>query len=444
VHDVVVRGGTVVTPEGSAVIDIGVDDGRIAVIGAQLPGGREEIDATGQTILPAVIDVHVHFNEPGRTDWEGAATGSRGLAAGGGALFIDMPLNSAPCTLTAADVDLKRAALEAASVTDFALWGGLVPGHVSDMAAMAERGVIGFKAFMSDSGLPEFARADAATLLEGMREAARLNLPVAVHAESEELTKELARQAPGQSARDFVRSRPVLAELEAIERALLFADDTGAALHIVHVSCGRGVALAFAARERGVNVSIETCPHYLTFTEDDLEALGTIAKCAPPLRARSDQEALWSELLRGHVDLVGSDHSPTDPALKAKPFMAAWGGIAGVQSTLAVLLEEGYQQRGLPLERIARLLAAAPAQRFRLPRKGTVAVGQDADLVLIDLDAAFTLESRDLAQRHKNSPYVGRRFRGRVHRTLRRGETIYRAGHRVGESRGRFVRPSFS
>jgi allantoinase len=442
VHDRVIRGGTVVTPDGLVSADVGIAGGEIVVVAPDLPGGRENVDARGLIVMPAVVDVHVHFNEPGRTGWEGAATGSRALAAGGGALFVDMPLNSTPCTVTAAAVDEKRAALEASSITDFALWGGLVPDHIGDMAPMAGRGVVGFKAFMSSSGLPEFPRADDATLIEGMREAARLDLPVAVHAECEELTTGLARRASGAAVRDFLASRPVVAELEAIQRALLFAAETGVALHIVHISSGRGAAMAFEARSRGVNVSIETCPHYLMFTDEDVERLGTIAKCAPPLRPAAEQDRLWSEIAHGHVDVIGSDHSPSDPALKSGPFMSAWGGIAGVQSTLAALLEGGYRQRGLPLERIAELLATSPARRFRLARKGAIAAGYDADLVLIDPLASFTLDADHLEQRHKTSPYVGRHFRGRVLQTICRGETIYRDGRVTAVTSGRFVRPS--
>jgi allantoinase len=283
VADVTVRGGTLVTADGLRQADLAIEDGRIIEMAPDLPGAREEIDAHGLVVLPGIIDAHLHFNEPGRTQWEGSATGSRALAAGGGTLFFDMPLNSTPCTIGAPEFDRKRAALEASSVTDFALWGGLVPGRVAEMAEMGARGVVGFKAFMSDSGLPEFPRADDVTLVEGMREAARLGLPVAVHAESDELTRGLAQKMTGRGVRDFLASRPVVAELEAIQRALLFAGETHAMLHIVHVSSGRGVALAVEARARGVDVSIETCPHYLCFTEEDLERLGAVAKCAPPL-----------------------------------------------------------------------------------------------------------------------------------------------------------------
>lgn len=440
--DVVVRGGHIVTPTEVRRADVAIEEGMIAAIGPELPGGREEIDAAGMTILPGVIDAHLHFNEPGRTEWEGAATGSRALAAGGGTLFFDMPLNSTPCTIGPVDFDRKRAALEASSIVDFGIWGGLVPGRIGDMEAMAERGVVGFKAFMCDSGLPEFPRADDLTLFEGMREAARLGLPVAVHAESDELTRELSRRATGKTARDFFASRPVVAELDAIRRALLFAGETGAALHVVHISTGRGVAAAYEARTRGVDVSIETCPHYLYFTEEDVERLGAAAKCAPPLRSPTDRESLWAELMAGHVDLVASDHSPTDPALKAIDFMSAWGGIAGVQSTLSVLLEQGHYERAVPLARIADLLAGMPARRFRAADKGSIAFGHHADLVLVDLAERFTLTRASLLQRHPISPYVGATFRGVVRRTIRRGETVHLDGRITVTTGGRLVRPS--
>jgi allantoinase len=440
--DVVVRGGTVVTPDGERRADVAVEDGCISAIGHDLPGGREEIDASGLVVLPGVVDVHLHFNEPGRTEWEGAATGSRALAAGGGTVFFDMPLNSTPCTVNGQEVDRKRAALEAASVTDFGLWGGLVPGSVPEMAEMAARGVVGFKAFMCDSGLPEFPRADDITLLDGLREAARLRLPVAVHAESEEMVRRLAAHATARTARAFLDSRPIAAEVEAIERAATLAGEAGAPLHIVHVSSGRGVAAAVAARARGVNVSIETCPHYLSFTEDDLERLGTVAKCAPPLRSAAEQQALWAAVAHGDVNLVASDHSPTTPANKAGDMMSAWGGIAGVQSTLAVLLERGHHERGLPLTRVVDLLAVTPARRFRIRGKGAIAIGFDADLALVDLAASRRLQATDLHQRHPISPYLGRTFRGRVRRTLRRGETIHLDGRITARQKGRFVCPT--
>jgi allantoinase len=443
--ELVIRGGTLVTPDGPLRADVAIEDGRIQAIGPELPGGAEEIDTRGLHVFPAVIDVHLHFNEPGRTEWEGAATGSRALAAGGGAVFFDMPLNSTPCTVNAREFDRKRAALEASSIADFGLWGGLVPGNVGEMAELADRGVVGFKAFMCDSGLPEFPRADDFTLFEGLVEAARLGLPVAVHAENHELTQGLSRKMVGQGrtgARDFLASRPVVAEVEAIERATRLAGEARAKLHIVHVSSGRGVVAAAEAKARGVDVSIETCAHYLFFTEEDLERLGAIAKCAPPLRDAQQQDALWKTLLDETIDIVASDHSPAPPAMKTGAITQAWGGIAGVQSTLAVLLEAGHFRRELPLGRIATLTAATPAQRFRIANKGRLALGNDADLTLVDLRGWYTLEARNLQQRHAISPYIGGTFRGFVRRTVRRGETIFADGAITARTKGVLVRPS--
>jgi allantoinase len=427
--DLVVRGDTQ---------DIAIEDGKIVAIGPELPRAAEEIDARGLHVFPGLIDVHLHFNEPGRTEWEGAASGSRALAAGGGTLFFDMPLNSTPCTVNAEAFDRKRVALAESSITDFALWGGLIPGNLPEMAELADRGVVGFKAFLCDSGLPEFPRADDQTLLDGLREAARLGLPVAVHAESQELT-----QGDRGSVKAFLASRPVIAELEAIQRATLLAREAGAKLHLVHVSSGRGVALAAEARAQGVDVSIETCPHYLFFTEDDLERLGAVAKCAPPLRKAAEQDALWTQLLAGSVDIVASDHSPAPPSMKSGDFAQAWGGIAGVQSTLPVLLDRGYHCRKLPLERIAILLSGEPARRFGISGKGSIAVGMDADLALVDVFRSAQLRFEHLMQRHPlNNPYLGSTFRGCVVRTIRRGETIFASGEIVARTSGRFVRPN--
>ena len=429
--DLVVRGDTQ---------DIAIEDGKIVAIGPELPGTVEEIDARGLHVFPGLIDVHLHFNEPGRTEWEGAATGSRALAAGGGTLFFDMPLNSTPCTVDAQAFDAKRAALAKSSITDFGLWGGLIPGNVPQMAELAESGVVGFKAFLCDSGLPEFPRADDRTLFDGLREAARLGLPVAVHAESQELTKRMMPQDGG-AVQAFLASRPVIAELEAIQRATLLAREAGAKLHIVHVSSGRGVALAAEARARGADVSIETCPHYLFFTEDDVERLGAVAKCAPPLRDAHEQNELWKQLLQGTVDIVASDHSPATPGMKSGDFAKAWGGIAGVQSTFSVLLDRGHHCRQLPFERISSLLSGEPARRFRIASKGAIAIGMDADLALVDLARSTNLQASDLKQRHALSPYIGSTLRGAIVRTLRRGETIFASGEIVARTGGRFVRP---
>jgi allantoinase len=446
-YDLIVRKGTLVTGDSLRQADLAVADGRIVAVGPELDGtAGATIDATGLHVFPGVIDAHVHFNEPGRAEWEGFATGTRALAAGGTTLFFDMPLNAHPPTVDAAAFDLKVAAAQGTARVDFALWGGLVPGNIAQLPELAARGVIGFKAFMANSGIEDFDAVDDLTLYEGMAAVARLGSLVAVHAESDALTGLLARRAvaAGQTrVRDYLRSRPVVAELEAISRAILFAKETGCRLHIVHVSTGRGVTLVAAARARGVDVSCETCPHYLVLTEEDMEALGAVAKCAPPLRSAADQAALWDRLADGTLPMVASDHSPAPASMKTGDnFFQVWGGISGCQSLLALLLTEGAERRKLPLPAIARATAEYVAARFGLaPDKGALAVGADADLALVDLGHRSVLQAADLHYRHAHSPYVGRAFCGQVVRTLVRGLTVWQEGRQVGEAVGQLVRP---
>jgi allantoinase len=272
-----------------------------------------------------------------------------------------------------------------------------------------------------------------------------VKLPVAVHAESEAITSALAaraRRAGRTGVRDYLASRPAIAEVEAIARALLLAEETGCSLHVVHVSTGRGVALVAEARARGVDATCETCPHYLVLDEDDAERLGAVAKCAPPLRPAAESAALWRAVTAGAVAFVASDHSPAPPDLKdAADFFAVWGGIAGVQTLLAVLLDAGHHERGLALERVAQLGAGGAARRLRLRGKGRIAPGADADFALVDLGATTEVTAESLLQRHPFTPYAGRTLRGRIVRTLVRGTTVVADGRVVGAPRGRLVTP---
>lgn len=444
--DLLVRGAR--PPASEEPVDLAVLDGKLIAVGPSLEvSARTQIDARGLLVLPGGVDPHVHFNEPGsRSHWEGFSCGSSALAAGGVTTTLEMPLNASPPTTTPEAFDAKRAAAQGVCRTDFGLWGGIVPGNLAQLEPLAERGAVGFKAFMSTSGVEDFPASDELTLYEAMSVSAGLGALVAVHAESDEITRELAARARADgrvAVRDYLSSRPAVAETEAVARAIELAAVTGCALHVVHVSTGRAVALVAEARAREIDVTCEVTPHHLVLTEEDAERLGAVAKCAPPLRPGSETVALWEALARGELSFVASDHSPSPPDLKlGTDAFAIWGGIAGGQSTLELLLSEGYHRERLSLTRLAECFSGAAARRFRLGGKGTLAIGSDADLVLVELGDERVLHESELRSRHRFSPYVGRRLTARVACTILRGEPIYRAGEPVGPPRGELVTPS--
>lgn len=423
-----------------------IEGERVAEIVDPGSGGADEtIDASGLHVLPGVVDAHVHCNEPGRTEWEGFAAATAGAAAGGTTTIADMPLNSVPPTNDGAAFEAKRHALERAALVDVALWGGLVGADPRPLRELSTRGVVGVKAFMSDPGVPEYPRLDDATLAEGLAAAARLGLLVAVHAEDERATKEAAARLRGAGRMDpdaWLESRSMESERDAVQRLLMLAGRVSARVHLLHASAAAAVQEVRAARERGEDVSCETCPHYLVFTDEDARRLGPLLKCAPPIREAANREILWRLIGEGAIDLVASDHSPSSATLKATDdIWKAWGGVTGVQSLLAALLTVGVQGRGLPVEVLARLVATTPARRLGLyPRKGAIRPGADADLALVDLGREWTLEPATLRARSGVSPYLGRSFTGTVVRTLVRGRTVYRDGEVLAEpGYGRFV-----
>ena len=448
-YELLIRGGRIATPEGLLRADIGVADGRIERIAGCLDEpAAETIEAGGRMVFPGVIDAHVHFNEPGRTDWEGIATGSAALAAGGGAVFFDMPLNSLPPTVDGAAFAMKKAAAERESCLDFALWGGLVPGNLEKLPELAEAGAVGFKAFMCDSGEGEFPAVDAATLKAGMARAVSLGLPVAVHAEDGLLVRlrmEEAR-ARGRDVRMWLSSRPVELELAAIRTALELAGETGCALHIVHVSSPEGADLACEALKRGVDVTVETCPHYLLLADEDMVRIGAMAKCCPSLRSEELRLGLWRRFEEGLIDTVGSDHSPAPAELKrSDDFFAIWGGISGCQHGFPLLVSEALARgpEELAWSRLASAAAARVAKRFRLDdRKGRIAEGMDADFSIIDTRSEHVLSNGELLYRHRQGPYEGRRSSVKIVRTIVRGRSIFADG-RVAPHPGicHFLRP---
>ncbi len=415
----IIRGGTVVTTGGVEKSDIAIAGDQITAVGPNLADDDVEINASGFHVFPGGIDSHVHFNEPGRTAWEDIEHGSAALAAGGYTAFIDMPLNNLPVTTSVDAFDLKLEAMKRSSKVDFGLWGGLVPGNLDQLEGLAGRGVMGFKAFMCPSGLDEFPACDKRTLREGMSRIAELGSILLVHAED---PSEL-REPAGPGARDFIASRPPRAELAAITVAIETAGATGCPVHIVHVSTAPGAELINAAKRLGADVSGETCPHYLLYTDADMARIGGIAKCAPPFRTPADRENLW------RMPMVVSDHSPSTLDLKQDgDFRKIWGGISGCQSTRQLLLA----QERLDLPALAAVTSTNIARRFRMPHKGDIAPGLDADLWIVDLDAEDAVRSEDLLYRNRFSVHEGQKIRGRTIKTLVRGRE---AGHGV------FIRP---
>lgn len=428
-----ITGGTLVDEREARPADVLIRDGRVAEI--LPPGGAPNadtvLDASGLHVLPGLVDAHVHFNEPGRTNWEGFLSGTAAAAVGGVTTVCDMPLNSHPPTLDARALALKRAAVAEHAYVDYAFWGGVVPQSIDHLAELRDAGVVGVKGFMCDSGLTEYQPLDEFTLYDVMDRCAELGLLLALHAEDAAATGRLgsnARSAGRCQPIDWARSRPPETEQEAVRRALAVAEETGARLHFVHISTA---AAARAIAESSVEATVETCPHYLALDESDLERLGPIAKCAPPLRGREEVEELRSAVLDGTIDLIASDHSPCPPEMKSAPdIWSAWGGISGVQTMLPVLLE-----LGLPLPTIVKLACAAPARRLGLfSRKGALLPGSDADVVLVDPKRGWTLDPEMLRTRWRVSPFLGRAFRGQVMMTLVRGTLVYRDGEVVGQA----------
>uniref|UniRef100_UPI003D2998C0 allantoinase n=1 Tax=Paenibacillus oryzisoli TaxID=1850517 RepID=UPI003D2998C0 len=435
--DYVIRNGSVVLRDGVQQLDIGIRDGKITALGEHLicPEHTPVFNAEHLHVMPGMVDAHVHFNEPALGHWEGFRTGSASLAAGGCTTYIDMPLNGVPPTVRVSALEAKLAAARGESHVDYALWGGLVPGNLQELRGLAEAGVIGFKAFMSNpggEGEDIFREVDDRTLFEGMNEIAKLGLVLALHAESEDIVSKLAveaRRAGRSGALDFIATRPVEAEVEAVRRALSYAEQTGCKLHFVHISSGEAVEIITEAKAKGLDVTVETCPHYLVLTSEDVARIGPVAKCAPPIRSAEHNERLWALLAAGRFDIIASDHSPSPTFMKEGVFFDAWGGISGAQSSLELLVGEGHVRRGIPLLLLAKVLALEPARRFGLhPRKGEIAVGADADLAVLDLGASYTLQANDLLYRHKHSPYVGREMLCRVQATFVRGKQVYEAG----------------
>ena len=433
--DTVIENGTVVTAGGVYPADVIISDGAIAALATDATdwAADERIDATGLWVMPGGIDVHTHFEEPDPRLLEGFATGSAGAAAGGLTAVVEMP-QAHPTTTTPDHFREKRRCVEEHAIVDVALWGGIIgpPAQtVSDLDGMAAEGAAAFKSFMASSS-PFFPAVDHAQLLWGMREAARLGLPYGLHAEDHQLLNDgLNRmaQAGRRDALAHAESRPPLVETVAVNTALLLAQETGCHVHICHAASAGALALIKEAKRRGVRVTCETCPQYLTLNTDDLQRLAGFARCAPALRDQDEVDAIWGYVLDGTIDLICSDHCPytieSKDAGRDDIFQAPLG-LSGVQTLLPGFFSEAVVKRGMAPERFVSLISSNPARIFGLfPRKGTLAVGADADIALLDPEATWTVSVEDALHKQKWTPYEGKTITGRVRRTIRRGETIF-------------------
>lgn len=456
--DLVIRSRRVVLPDGMHPAAVHVRGGKIVGVLPfdAVPEGCPLDDAGDVVLMPGLVDTHVHINEPGRTEWEGFETATRAAAAGGVTTLIEMPLNSIPAITSAAAFDAKRRAAEGKCFVDVGFWGGVVPGNAPALRPLFEAGVFGFKCFLVSSGVAEFPAVSEADLRMALPELARIGAPLLYHAElagpidaaTAELRRRrgwlsaLSRRAPdARHYATYLATRPKEAENQAIALAVALCRDYGVRTHIVHLSSHEGLTPLYHARASGLPVTVETCPHYLTFVADEIPAGATAFKCAPPVRERENREYLWAALAGGLIQMVVTDHSPSPPALKhldSGDFLRAWGGISSLQLGLAATWT-GASARGYSLSHVAEWMCRAPARFAGLQRKGAIEVGYDADLVVWNPEAGFTVDGRALLHRHALTPYEGRSLRGVVERTYLRGKPIYARGEAMFEPSGRVL-----
>lgn len=450
--DSIIKNGLVILPEGEERVDVGIKDGKIAEIGKDLGTEGNVIDATDLIVSPGMIDAHVHITEPGggyRDLWEGYNTGTRASAKGGVTSFMEMPLNQVPATVDSESFDKKVDAGSGKLSVDVYSYGGLVPFNLDGgIQELDDKGVVAYKAFVSTCGDRsidgDFMNVDDYSLYEGMKQIAKTGKVLTIHAENAAITDklgEIAYKNGEKSLAAYVDSRPVFTEVEPIQRIILFAKETGCRIHIAHLACAEGIDLVKQAQEEGVDITCETCTHYLYFHKEELDDIGPVVKCSPPIREKSRQPGMWERVMDGRVSMVVSDHSPCTPDLKdTDNAFEAWGGISGIQSNVDMFFDEAVQKRNMPLKTFADLIATNVAKRFDLKDKGSIEVGKDADFVFIKPNSPHTLKVEDLEYRNKISPYLDREYGAQVAKTILRGEEIYSLENGVSDIKiGRFL-----
>ncbi|UUN30122.1 allantoinase AllB [Streptomyces sp. FIT100] len=425
----VLRSTRVITPEGTRPATVAVAGGRIAAVlphDAEVPAGARVEDVGDDVVLPGLVDTHVHVNDPGRTAWEGFWTATRAAAAGGITTLLDMPLNSLPPTTTVDHLRVKQDVARPKAHVDTGFWGGAIPGNIKELRPLHDAGVFGFKCFLSPSGVEEFPELDQEQLARSLAEIAGFGGLLIVHAEDpHELAA--APQRPGPRYADFLASRPRDAENTAIGNLIAQARRLDARVHVLHLSSGDALPLIAAAKAEGVRITVESCPHFLTLTAEEVPDGATEFKCCPPIREAANQDALWQGLADGTIDCIVSDHSPCTTDLKTPDFASAWGGISSLQLGLPAIWTEA-RRRGRTLEDVARWMASAPAELAGLSGKGAIEAGRDADFVVLAPDETFTVDPAGLHHRNQVTAYAGRTLHGVVRSTWLRGTRIVENG----------------
>jgi allantoinase len=425
VTDLIIRARRIITPDGERSGAVGIHDGVIVAVEPELDGPVFVDLADDEVLLPGLVDTHVHVNDPGRSEWEGFATATRAAAAGGVTTIVDMPLNSVPPTVDVPALDIKKATAYGHTHVDVGFWGGAVPGNLAELPALHAAGVFGFKCFLLHSGVDEFGHLSPGELAAALKTLSDLDALMIVHAEDPDLI-EHAPQPHGRAYQDFLTSRPKDAEHRAIATVIDLARRTGARVHVLHLSSAGALPMITAARASGVVITVETCPHYLTLTAEEVPDGATQFKCCPPIREAANQDLLWQGLTDGVIDCVVSDHSPCTADLKrfdTGDFGTAWGGIAGLQLGLPAVWTAA-RKRGVPLTDVVRWMSTAPAELVGLTGKGAIEPGRDADLCVLAPEEEFTVDAENLFHRNAVSAYHGRTLTGVVRRTWLRGREV--------------------